>query len=195
MADTVNTNQFKNGMHIEVDGGAWRIVEFQHVKPGKGGAFVRTKLKALDSGAVVDRTFRAGEKFPRVHTEVKQVQYLYDDGSDVHFMDESTYEQFALPHAELAAELPYMQPSSSVQVMTVNGEPSGVQLPASVERTVTETEPGVKGDTATNVTKAAKISTGAAVNVPLFINEGDWVRVDTRTRAYIERTKAPSKAP
>jgi len=100
MAETVDTNSFKNGMHIELDGRVWRIVEFQHVKPGKGGAFVRTKLKALDSGAVVDRTFRAGEKFPRVHTETKNVQYLYDDGSEVHFMDTETYEQFALPHAD-----------------------------------------------------------------------------------------------
>src|SRR5438093_7112072 len=130
MAETVNTNQFKNGMHIELDGQYWRIVEFQHVKPGKGGAFVRTKLKALDSGSVVDKTFRAGEKFPRVHTEVKGVQYLYDDGSEVHFMDEQTYEQFSLSHADLAEELPFMQPSSSVQVHAVNGQPSGVQLPA-----------------------------------------------------------------
>ncbi len=101
MAETVDTNSFKNGMHIELDGKVWRIVEFQHVKPGKGGAFVRTKLKSLDAGAVVDRTFRAGEKFPRVHTETKNVQYLYDDGSEVHFMDAETYEQFALPHADL----------------------------------------------------------------------------------------------
>src|ERR1700757_5027633 len=133
MAEIVNTNQFKNGMHIEVDGAPWRIVEFQHVKPGKGGAFVRTKLKALESGAVVDRTFRAGEKFPRVHTEVKNVQYLYDDGSEVHFMDAESYEQFSLPHAELSAELPYMQPNASVQVLAVNGKPSSIQLPSSVE--------------------------------------------------------------
>src|SRR5512145_3033746 len=112
MAETVSTNQFRNGMHIELDGGVWRIVEFQHVKPGKGGAFVRTRLKSLDSGAVVDRTFRAGERFPRVHTEVKNVQYLYDDGSEAHFMDEETYDQFALPRAEIASELAYMQPSS-----------------------------------------------------------------------------------
>src|SRR6202158_1866776 len=105
MADTVNTNQFKNGMHIEIDGQPWRILEFQHVKPGKGGAFVRTKLRSLGAGAVVDRTFRAGEKFPRVHTEVKNVQYLYEDGSDVHFMDQGTYEQFSLPHGELEEEL------------------------------------------------------------------------------------------
>src|SRR5947208_8770983 len=112
MAETVNTNQFKNGMHVEIDGGVWRIVEFQHVKPGKGGAFVRTKLKNLDSGAVVDRTFRAGEKFSRVHTEVKNVQYLYDSGGDVVFMDEETYEQFGVPRVEVAEVLEFVQPSS-----------------------------------------------------------------------------------
>src|SRR5919197_2149703 len=143
MAETVSTNQFNNGMHIELDGEPWRIVEFQHVKPGKGGAFVRTKLKALESGSVVDRTFRAGEKFSRVHTEVKNVQFLYDDGSEAHFMDEQTYEQFALPRGSVATELQYMQPSSSVQVLSVDGKPAGVQLPASVELKVTETEPGV----------------------------------------------------
>jgi elongation factor P len=187
MAETVNTNQFRNGMHIELDGGVWRIVEFQHVKPGKGGAFVRTKLKSLDSGSVVDRTFRAGEKFARVHTEVKQVQFLYDDGSDAHFMDEETYDQFALPHAELEDELPFMQPSSSVQILAVNGKPSGVQLPASVELTVTETEPGVKGDTVSNVTKPATLETGAVVQVPLFVNVGDRLKVDPRERRYISR--------
>src|SRR6266511_778127 len=107
MADTISTNQFKNGMHIELDGSAWRIVEFQHVKPGKGGAFVRTKVKSLDTGAVVDKTFRAGEKFPRVHTETKNVQYLYDDGSEVHFMDQETYEQFALPRPAVEDELAF----------------------------------------------------------------------------------------
>ena len=187
MAETVNTNQFRNGMHIELDGVVWRIIEFQHVKPGKGGAFVRTKLKGLDSGAVVDRTFRAGEKFARVHTEVKQVQFLYDDGNDVHFMDAETYEQFALPHADLTAELPYMQPNASVQVLSVNGKPSGVQLPASVELTVTQTEPGVKGDTVSNVTKPATLETGAVVQVPLFVNVGDRLKVDPRERRYISR--------
>jgi elongation factor P len=187
MADTVNTNQFKNGMHIELEGGVWRIVEFQHVKPGKGGAFVRTKLKNLGSGSIVEKTFRAGEKFARVHTEVKSVQYLYDDGDDVHFMDESTYEQFSLPHGELADELPFMQPSSSVQVMTVNGAPSAVQLPASVELTVTETEPGVKGDTVSNVSKSATLETGAIVQVPLFVNVGDRLKVDPREKRYISR--------
>jgi len=187
VAETVDTNSFRNGMHIELDGKVWRIVEFQHVKPGKGGAFVRTKLKQLDSGAVVDRTFRAGEKFPRVHTETKNAQYLYDDGSEVHFMDEETYEQFSLPHADLAAELPYLQPNATVQVLSVDGRPSSVQLPASVELQVVETEPGVKGDTVSNVTKPARLETGAVVQVPLFVNVGDRLKIDPREGRYISR--------
>ena len=187
MAEVVSTNQFRNGMHIELDGQTWRIVEFQHVKPGKGGAFVRTKVKNLDTGAVVDRTFRAGEKFERIFTETKNVQYLYDDGSEVHFMDEETYEQFSLPHAELENELPYMQPSTSAQVLVVGGTPSSVQLPASVELTVTETEPGVKGDTVSNVMKPATLETGAVVNVPLFVNSGERIKVDPREGRYISR--------
>ena len=187
MAEQVNTNQFKNGMHIELDGGVWRIVEFQHVKPGKGGAFVRTKVKSLASGSVVDRTFRAGEKFPRVHTEVKQVQYLYDAGDDVVFMDEETYEQFNLPRTTVEDALDFLQPSSSVQMLTVDGRPAGVQLPAAVELTVSETEPGIKGDTVSNVTKAATLETGAVVQVPLFVNRGERIRVDPRERRYISR--------
>jgi elongation factor P len=187
VADTVSTNQFKNGMHIELEGGVWRIVEFQHVKPGKGGAFVRTKVKNADTGAVVDKTFRAGEKFARVFTESKNVQFLYDDGSDVHFMDEATFEQFSLPHAELEDALPFMLPSSSVQILVVGGKPSGVQLPASVELAVTETEPGVKGDTVSNVTKPATLETGAVVQVPLFVNVGDRIKVDPREARYISR--------
>src|SRR5215468_10950503 len=158
MAEVVSTNQFKNGMHIEHRGSMWRIVEFQHVKPGKGGAFVRTKLKNLESGAVVDETFRAGEKFPRVHTEVKNVQFLYDDGSEAHFMDEETYEQFGLAHGEVAGEL-----------------------------AVSDTEPGVKGDTVCNVTKPATLETGAVVQVPLFVNVGDRIKVDPREKRYIAR--------
>jgi elongation factor P len=187
VADTVSTNQFKNGMHIELEGGVWRIVEFQHVKPGKGGAFVRTKVKNVDSGAVVEKTFRAGEKFARIFTETKNVQYLYDDGSDVHFMDEGTYEQFSLPHAEVAEALPYMQPSTSVQVLVVGGKLSGLQLPASVELTVSQTEPGVKGDTVSNVTKPATLETGAVVQVPLFVNTGERIKVDPREGRYISR--------
>jgi elongation factor P len=187
VAETVNTNQFKNGMHIELDGQPWRIVEFQHVKPGKGGAFVRTKLKGLDSGAVVDRTFRAGEKFSRVHTETKSVQYLYDDGGDVHFMDSGNYEQFSVPHADLEDALPFMQPNATVQVLVVDGKPSTVQLPASVELSVVETEPGVKGDTVSNVTKPATLETGAIVQVPLFVNVGDRLKVDPHEKRYISR--------
>jgi elongation factor P len=187
MAEQVDTNSFKNGMHIELDGKVWRILEFQHVKPGKGGAFVRTKLRSLDAGAVVDRTFRAGEKFPRVHTETKNVQYLYEDGNEAHFMDAETYEQFAVPRTELEEELTFMQPNATVQVLAVNGKPSSVQLPASVELTVVETEPGVKGDTVSNVTKPATLETGAIVQVPLFVNVGDRLKVDPREKRYISR--------
>src|ERR671914_1294117 len=187
MAETVNTNQFKNGMHVEQDGQVWRIVEFQHVKPGKGGAFVRTKLKSLGSGAVVDKTFRAGEKFARVRTETKEMQYLYDAGDEVVFMDQDTYEQTSLPRGTVEDALEFLLPSSTIQMMLVNGSPSGVQLPASVELTVSETEPGVKGDTVSNVTKPAKLETGAVVQVPLFVNTGDRVKVDPRDRRYISR--------
>jgi elongation factor P len=187
VAETVNTNQFKNGMHIELDGGVWRIVEFQHVKPGKGGAFVRTKLKSLAAGSVVDKTFRAGEKFPRVHTEVKNLQYLYDSGDEVVFMDEETFEQFPLPRADVEDALDFLQPSASVQMLTVDGKPSGIQLPAAVELAVAETEPGVKGDTVSNVTKPATLETGAVVQVPLFVGPGDRIKVDPRERRYISR--------
>ena len=187
MAETVSTNQFKNGMHVELDGQVWRIVEFQHVKPGKGGAFVRTKLKSLESGSVIDRTFRAGEKMPRIRTETKNVQYLYDAGDEVVFMDTGNYEQISLPHGDLEDQLPYMQPSSEVMLLVVDGRPSGVDLPASVELAVVETEPGVKGDTVSNVTKPATLETGAVVQVPLFVNVGDRIKVDTREARYISR--------
>jgi elongation factor P len=187
MAETISTNQFKNGMHIELDGSPWRILEFQHVKPGKGGAFVRTKLKNLDSGSVVDKTFRAGEKFARVHTETKNVQYLYDSGDDVVFMDEQSYEQISLPRETVSDALDYIEPSSTVQMLTVDGRPSGVQMPGSVELTVAETEPGVRGDTVSNVTKPARLATGAVVQVPLFVNQGDRIKVDPRDGRYISR--------
>jgi elongation factor P len=187
MAETVSTNQFKNGMHVELDGQVWRIVGFQHVKPGKGGAFVRTRLKNLESGAVVDRTFRAGEKMPRVRTETKNVQYLYDLGEDVVFMDEDTYEQVSLSRPDVEEELEFLQPSQTVQLLTVDGRPAGLQLPASVELAVAQTEPGVRGDTVSNVTKPATLETGAVVQVPLFVNVGDRVKVDTRERRYISR--------
>ncbi len=187
MADVVSTNEFKNGMHVEIEGSVWRILDFQHVKPGKGGAFVRTKVRSIDSGSVVDKTFRAGEKFARVFTETKNMQYLYDSGDEVVFMDESTYEQMSMPHAALVAELPYMQPSTPVQLLFVGGKPSGIQLPSSIELAVTDTEPGVKGDTVSNVTKPATLETGAVVQVPLFVNPGEKIKVDPREARYISR--------
>jgi elongation factor P len=183
----VGTNQFRNGMHIQLEGSVWRILEFQHVKPGKGGAFVRSRLRNLDSGAVVDKTFRAGEKFPRVHTEVKEVQYLYDAGDEAVFMDTETYDQFSLTHDSVSDALPYLEPSSSVQMLWVDGKPAGVQMPGSVEVAVAETEPGVRGDTVSNVTKPATLQTGAVVQVPLFVNVGDRIKVDPREGRYISR--------
>ena len=187
MAETISTAQFKNGMHIELDGHVFKIVEFQHVKPGKGGAFVRTRLKNVESGAVVDKTFRAGEKMPRVHTETRSVQYLYDGGDEVVFMDEESFEQISLPRREVEGELDFLQPSSSVMLLTLDGRPGGIELPTSVELDVVETEPGVKGDTVSNVTKPATLETGAVVQVPLFVNVGDRIKVDTRERRYISR--------
>jgi elongation factor P len=183
----ISTNQFKNGMHIDVDGTVYRIVEFQHVKPGKGGAFVRTRLKALESGAVVDKTFRAGEKMPRVRTEVKNATYMYNDGADVHLMDADTFDQIAVPVASVTDELRFMKENDTVQLLLVDGSPSAVQLPAAVELQVVETEPGVKGDTVSNVTKPATLETGAVVSVPLFVNVGERIRVDTREARYISR--------
>lgn len=187
MAEIINTNQFRNGMHIGLDGGVWRIVSFQHVKPGKGGAFVRTKLKNLESGSLVDKTFRAGEKMPRVHTETKNVQYLYDQGDEVVFMDQETYDQFPLRRDDVEEELAFLLPSAIVQLLTVDGRPAGIQLPTTVELAVAETEPGVKGDTVSNVTKPATLETGAVVQVPLFVNTGDRIKVDTREYRYTSR--------
>jgi elongation factor P len=189
MADVVSTNNFRNGMHIAIDGQFWRIVEFQHVKPGKGGAFVRTKLKSIDSGAVVDRTFRAGEKFERVRTETKNMQYLYDAGDEVVFMDEETYEQLSLPRSAVEDALPFMLASSSWQMLFVDERPTGIDLPSSVILEVSDTEPGVKGDTVSNVTKPATLETGAVVQVPLFVNPGEKIKVDPREKRYISRAQ------
>ena len=157
----------------------WRIVEFQHVKPGKGGAFVRTKLKKLDTGAVVDHTFRAGEKFARVRTETKNIQFLYDDGTEAHFMDEETYEQFALPRDEVEDELAYILPSSrSCRCSPSTASRRASSCPRRSSSRSLETEPGVKGDTVSNVTKPATLETGAVVQVPLFVNVGDRIKVD-----------------
>ena len=187
MAETISTNQFKNGMHISVDNIVYRIVEFQHVKPGKGPAFVRTKLKALESGKVVDRTFRAGESMPRILTTVSDVQYLYDDGQSVNLMNTDNYEQFTLDHDLVADDIRWVKEGDVVQLLFVDGKPSSLQVPASVELDVTQTEPAVKGDTVSNVTKAATLENGSVVQVPSFVAEGDRIKVDTRDGRYIQR--------
>jgi elongation factor P len=184
----VSTNQFKNGMHVDVEGTVFRIVEFQHVKPGKGGAFVRTKLKRVEDGAVIDKTFRAGEKFRPVRTEMRRMQFLYTDGTDAHFMDTRSYEQLALPQEQVAESLKWIVPNEEVEVLYVDESPRDVQVPSAVEMAVTETQPGLKGDTASGGgDKPATLESGVVVRVPLFVNEGDRVRVDTRSGAYVSR--------
>ncbi len=184
----ISTNQFKNGNHIDVEGTVFKILEFQHVKPGKGGAFVRTKLRRATDGAVIDRTFRAGEKFRPVRTEARKMQFLYSDGSDAHFKDESSYEQLAIPEPSVAETLKWVRPNESVDLLFIDDQPSDIQLSASVELEVTHTEPGVKGDTASGGgNKPATLETGATVNVPLFVNIGDRIKVDTRSGSYMSR--------
>ena len=184
----VGTNQFKNGMHVEVDGTVFKLVDFQHVKPGKGGAFVRTKLKRVEDGAVIDRTFRAGEKFRPVRTETRRMQFLYTDGTDAHFMDSESYEQLALPEDQVSESLKWIVPNEEIELLYVDEAPSDVQVPSAVELTVTETQPGVKGDTASGGgDKPATLESGVVVRVPLFVNEGDRVRVDTRSGEYVSR--------
>jgi elongation factor P len=184
----ISTNQFKNGNHIEVEGTIFKILEFQHVKPGKGGAFVRTKLRRSSDGAVIDRTFRAGEKFRAVRTEARKMNFLYSDGTDAHFMDEQSFEQLAIPESSLSEPLKWIRPNESVDVLFIDDVPADLQLTASVELEVTHTEPGVKGDTASGGgNKPATLETGATVNVPLFVNIGDRVKVDTRSGSYMSR--------
>ena len=184
----VSTNQFKNGMHVEVDGTVFKIVEFQHVKPGKGGAFVRTKLKRSSDGAVIDKTFRAGEKFRSVRTETRRMQFLYADGSDAHFMDLETYDQLTIPEDQVRESLKWVVPNEQVELLYVDESPADVQVPSAVELTVTETQPGVKGDTASGGgDKPATLESGVTVRVPLFVDVGDRVRVDTRSGEYVSR--------
>lgn len=184
----VTTNQFRNGNHIDVEGTIFKILEFQHVKPGKGGAFVRTKLRRASDGAVIDRTFRAGEKFRAVRTEARKMQYLYADGTDAHFMDSESFEQIAVPEATFAEALKWTTPSSEVDVLFIDDQPSDLQLPSAVDLTVTETEPGLRGDTASGGgNKPATLETGATIQVPLFVDVGEKVRVDTRSGEYMSR--------
>ncbi len=184
----ISTNQLKNGNHIDVDGVIFKVMEFQHVKPGKGGAFVRTKLRRASDGAVIERTFRAGEKFRPVHSETRKMQFLYADGTDAHFMDAATFEQFAIPEGQVAESLRWIKPSSEVDVLYIDEQPGDIQLPSTVELEVTETDPGLRGDTASGGgSKPATLETGATIYVPLFVEVGQHVRVDTRAGTYVSR--------
>lgn len=184
------TADFRNGMVMELDGQTYRIVEFQHVKPGKGGAFVRTKLKNVETGAVIERTFRSGEKIEEVRLERAEAQYLYSDGDMLHFMDLEHYDQFAMSVEKVGDARLYMKENENVQLLLRGGHPFLVEVPTHVNLAVTHTEPGLRGDTAQGGTKPATLETGLTVNVPLFIEVGDVLRVDTRTGAYVERTSA-----
>ena len=184
----ITTNQFRNGTHIDVEGTIFKILEFQHVKPGKGGAFVRTKLRRASDGAVIDRTFRAGEKFRPVRTETRRMQYLYEDGTDAHFMDSESYEQVAIPVGTLGDALQWTKEASEVELLYIDDEPADVQLPSATDLAVAQTDPGLRGDTASGGgTKPAVLETGARIQVPLFIDVGDVVRVDTRSGEYVSR--------
>ncbi len=185
----ISTNQFRRGMKIEMDSEPYIIVEFQHVKPGKGGAFVRTKLKSLISGNVLDKTFRSGEKVENPDFEETTMQFLYSDDNGFHFMDTGTYEQTLITSGDLGDITGFLKEQLEVTVQFYNGKPIGVELPIFVELVIEEAEPGVKGDTATGATKPAKLETGAVIHVPLFLNEGDIVKIDTRTGEYIERVR------
>jgi elongation factor P len=184
----LSTNQLKNGNHIEVDGVVYKVLEFQHVNPGKGAAFVRTKLKRASDGNVIDKTFRAGEKFRAIRTEVRRMQFLYADGTDAHLMDSESYEQITVAQASLEEELRWTKPNDAVELLVMDGQPGGLQLPSAVDLEVTETEPGLRGDTASGGgNKPATLETGASIQVPLFVNIGDRVRVDTRSGKYVSR--------
>ncbi len=184
---SIDTSQFRNGLKIELDGSPFVMTYFQHVKPGKGGAFVRTKVKNLLTGKVLDRTFRSGEKVPEADVEERTMQYLYLDGEDRVFMDNATYDQTPISNDVLGDARSYLKENTDVSVLFWRGKPVNIDLPPFIEVEVSECEPGIRGDTASNVTKPATIETGATVQVPLFIKEGDTIRIDTRTREYSER--------
>lgn len=183
----ITAGDFRKGITVEIDGNVWTISDFQHVKPGKGAAFVRTTLKNVMTGAVLERTFNPTDKYPKAMIETKDMQYLYSDGELYYFMDVETYEQLPLNHDQVEDALPFIMENDSVKVRFFKGSPFSVEPPNFVELTVTETEPGFKGDTATGTTKPAVLETGYKINVPLFVNEGDRIRVDTRSGEYMER--------
>lgn len=178
---------FRNGVTFEMDGNVLQIVEFQHVKPGKGAAFVRTKVRNVITGAVLEKTFSPSDKFPTAFVERKDMQYLYSDGSLYYFMDMESYEQIPIDESKLGDSFKFVKENMEVKVLSYKGNVFGVEPPFFVELEVVETDPGFKGDTATNATKPAKLETGAEIKVPLFIEQGDIIRIDTRTGEYMER--------
>src|SRR5436305_5941408 len=184
----ISTNQLKSGNHIDVDGTVYRVMEFQHVNPGKGAAFVRTKLRRASDGAVIDKTFRAGEKLRDVRTETRKMQFLYTDGQEAHFMDSATFEQINLPENALQDSLRWIKVNDEVEILFIDEQASDVQVPTAVDLQVTETDPSLRGDTASGGgTKPATLETGVVVQVPLFISTGESVRVDTREGKYLSR--------
>lgn len=186
----ISSNDFRNGVTIVIDGQLWTVIEFLHVKPGKGAAFVRTRLKNVKSGATVERTFRAGEKLERATVDNRDMQMLYNDADGYHFMDNETYENVTLQREIIGDPADFLKDGMRIAVQFHDGTPIGADLPAHVELRVEETDPGFKGDTATGTTKPAKLETGATVNVPLFVNPGDVIRIDTRDRRYIGRVQS-----
>lgn len=183
----ISTNDFKTGVSVEIDGDAFVVVDFQHVKPGKGAAFVRAKLRNMCSGAVVERTFNAGEKLPKAHLDRREMEYLYHDGTYYVFMDTENYEQTLLSEEQIADSKNFLKENMNISVLLFKGDIIGVDIPAQVTLEVVETEPGIKGDTASGGNKPATLETGAVVRVPFFINVGDKIRVNTKTGDYIER--------
>lgn len=183
----VTAGDFRNGLTFEMDNNIYTVIEFQHVKPGKGAAFVRTKMRNVITGSVTERTFNPSEKFPTAYVERKDMQYLYNDGDLYYFMDKETYEQLPINKEKLGSSFQFVKENMDCKILSYKGNVFGLEPPNFVELQVTETEPGIKGDTATNVTKPATLETGASIRVPLFVNEGDRIRVDTRTGEYMER--------
>jgi elongation factor P len=183
----ISTTDFRTGLTFELEGDVVQVVEFQHVKPGKGAAFVRCKLRSIKTGAVVEKTFRPGEKFPKAHIERKEMQYLYKDGESWVFMDVATYEQVAILEKDLEDAPKYLKENMTTGILFYQGEVIGVDLPKQVELKVAETEPGIKGDTASGGSKSATLETGVVVQVPFFVNQGDVLIIDTRTGEYVSR--------
>ncbi|HBV22465.1 MAG TPA: elongation factor P [Jeotgalicoccus sp.] len=183
----ISVNDFKTGLTVEVDGNIWRVMDFQHVKPGKGAAFVRSKLKNLRNGAIQEKTFRAGEKVGRAQIDNMKMQYLYADGNSYVFMDNNTYEQIEIPADQLEYELKFLKENMPVTIMMYGSETLGVELPKTVELEVIETEPGIKGDTASGASKSATLETGVTLQVPLFVNQGDMLVVNTDEGSYVSR--------